>query len=85
MRTASISVGLRRWLVSLSLVLALVDCTADSGEAVRIVPTGRVGRALDSVDGVQATAFVVPQGGAPITPGQMLSRGDDGISFSGFI
>ena len=77
-----------RWL-SVGMLAAVTTgapaCSRSSEGPVRVVPIGRVGRALMGITGVSATAFVVPRGGVPETPGTALTAGDDGVSFSGFI
>ncbi|MEO1233225.1 MAG: putative metal-binding motif-containing protein, partial [Myxococcota bacterium] len=65
------------------IILSLAACAPPSN--FELVPTGRVGRALAGIEGVEATAFLVPVGRAPPSDGLALTRGDDGVSFSGFV
>lgn len=45
---------------------------------------GRLVQALTVAEDLEATATLVPRGGAPLAP-VALGRGDDGVSFSGFL
>lgn len=69
---------------ALPLLLLLVAACTPAPRA-ELIPTGRVGRALAGIEDVTAEAFLVPVGANPQTPGFLLTRGDDGVSFAGFI
>ncbi len=66
-----------------SLVVLSSACT-DRGTPATLRAPGILRRALTAVGELEATAELVPDGGEP-APGVPLARGDDQISFTGFI
>lgn len=70
----------RAWIAATLIVAA---CTDARPTTTMPIP-GRLARALTAVEDLGATAYLVPQGGAP-GPGTPLTRADDGVTFSGFI
>lgn len=67
----------------LGLVL-LAACDGPRSGALSVPAPDRLVRALDRITELEAWAELVPAGGAP-GPRIQLQRGDDGVSFSGFI
>lgn len=65
-----------------SLVL-LAACTPERTTTTMTAP-GRITQALSSLSDLEATAHLTPRGGAP-GEGVALKRGDDGVTFSGFV
>lgn len=67
------------------LLLLLAGCAPGASEGGFSMPLfGKLKRALDAVDTLSAQAQLVPKGGAPLAP-LALTKGDDGVSFSGFL
>lgn len=67
------------WFVGL---LAATGCARDGGLGVRA--PGLVQQALDVVTDLGATATLVPRNGTALSP-VALSRGEDGVTFTGFV
>ncbi|MEQ8571354.1 MAG: hypothetical protein RMA76_40865 [Deltaproteobacteria bacterium] len=62
----------------------LVTCAPFEERTTTMPAPGRLVRALTAVGDLSATAHLVARGGAP-GEGVELSRGDDGVTFSGFV
>lgn len=62
----------------------LAACTPPKPGETKMSAPGRIVRALTAVGDLSATAYLVARAGAP-GEGVELSRGDDGVTFSGFI
>lgn len=71
-----------RALAAVLLVALAIDCAPPPGLGLQA--PGLVRQALDVVDDLGAAATLVPRGGTPL-PALQLVRGEDGVTFTGFL